>query len=182
MEQVSEWVIDRTENIVPQEFFELVRSNTDHIKRTFPVTSTACADLQKTAKFILAALKKENNGEGYHFYIRNIESDKLIGYICIKKIDKNILKCELAYFIDRNFEGKGIISAAVEDIIEICFSALKMNKIFVCTSLTNLGSQRIAVKNGFKHEGVLRQEFKNGDGIFEDINYYGLLKSDYNER
>ena len=54
-----------------------------------------------------------------------------------------------------------------------------MNKIFICTSKINFGSQQIALKNGFILEGILRQEFKNGEGILEDINYYGLLNSDH---
>jgi ribosomal-protein-serine acetyltransferase len=103
----------------------------------------------------------------------------LIGYLGIKKIDYTISKCELFYFIDKNFEGKGIISRAVSDIVSICFKELKMNKIFICTSKINFGSQQIALKNGFVQEGTLREEFKNGEGVLEDINYYGLLKSDY---
>ena len=182
MEDISNWIIDRIEAILPQEFYALVHANRDHIKQTFPVTLQACADLKSTAQFLLATSEKEKTGSGFHFYIRNCESDKLIGYICIKNIDKRSLKCELAYFIDRDFEGNGIISAAVEDIIAICFSALQMNKVFICTSLINTASQKIALKNGFKLEGILRQEFRNGDGFFEDVNYYGLLKSDYNER
>ncbi|HEX8563894.1 MAG TPA: GNAT family protein [Flavobacterium sp.] len=182
MDQISNWVIDRVEGILPQEFYALVQSNLQHIKSTFPVTLACCSDLQKTALFLLTAIEKEKAAEGYHFFIRNLETDSLIGYICVKSIDKRNMKCELAYFVDRDFEGKGITSAAIDDIIAICFSALQMNKIFICTSLTNFGSQRIAVKKGFRHEGILRQEFKNGDGILEDINYYGLLKSDYNER
>lgn len=182
MEDISNWVIDRIDAVLPQEFYNLVQSNREHIRKTFPVTLSACEDLQRTAQFLLDASNKEKTGDGFHFFIRNCESDKLMGYICIKKIDKNIMKCELAYFIDRQFEGMGIISLAVEDILAICFSALNMNKVFICTSLENIGSQKIAVKNGFKHEGILRQEFKNGDGILEDINYYGLLKAEYNER
>lgn len=65
------------------------------------------------------------------------------------------------------------------DVIAICFKELSMNKIFICTSKINFGSQRIALKHGFIQEGILREEFKNSEGILEDINYYGLLKSDY---
>ena len=54
-----------------------------------------------------------------------------------------------------------------------------MNKIFICTSKINFSSQQIALKNGFIYEGTLREEFKNFEGYLEDINYYGLLKSDY---
>jgi RimJ/RimL family protein N-acetyltransferase len=54
-----------------------------------------------------------------------------------------------------------------------------MNKVYICTSKINLASQRIATKLGFQKEGILREEFKNGKAILEDIVYFGLLKSEY---
>ncbi|HEX8269405.1 MAG TPA: GNAT family protein [Flavobacterium sp.] len=176
------WQIDRIGDVEPQEFFELVQDNIQHIARTFPVTVASCASLELASDFFSAAVEKEGNGEGYHFFIRSIESEKLIGYICVKNVDKRNMKCELAYFVDLQFAKQGVISAAIDDIVEICFSALAMNKICICTGLDNRPSQRIATRNGFRLEGILRQEFKNGDGKFEDVNYYGLLKSDYDER
>jgi len=116
---------------------------------------------------------------GYYFYVRSIETNNLIGYIGIKKIDYHISKCELFYFIDKEFEGKGIISKAVSEVINLCFNELKMNKIFICTSKVNFASQQIALKNDFVLEGTLREEFKSFEGELEDINYYGLLKSGY---
>ena len=135
--------------------------------------------MKSTEEFITKSLQIEKEKSGYYFYVRNIETNCLIGYIGIKKIDYHISKCELFYFIDKNFEGKGIISKAIYEVIGFCFKELKMNKIFICTSKINFGSQQIALKNGFVKEGTLRQEFKNFEGILEDINYYGLLKSDY---
>jgi ribosomal-protein-serine acetyltransferase len=54
-----------------------------------------------------------------------------------------------------------------------------MNKIFICTSEVNLASQRIALKHNFKQEGILRDEFRNGDGTLQNTVYFGLLKSEY---
>jgi RimJ/RimL family protein N-acetyltransferase len=92
----------------------------------------------------------------------------------------SIAKCELAYFIDKEFEGKGIISKAVGKVIGFCFGELMMNKITICTSKINIASQRIALKYGFQEEGILREEFRSGEGVLEDIIYFGLLKKDYN--
>ena len=39
----------------------------------------------------------------------------------------------------------------------------------------------IKIENYIRHTSwwTLRKEFKNFEGVLEDINYYGLLKSDY---
>ncbi|WP_395065594.1 GNAT family N-acetyltransferase [Flavobacterium sp.] len=177
--EFSNWKLDKIENIRFEEFFDLIENNRNRIIKTFPVTVSNCIDLKATGEFITKNIQIEIERTGYYFYVRNIETNNLIGYIGIKKIDYNISKCELFYFIDNHFEGKGIISKAVSEVIGFCFNELKMNKIFICTSKINFGSQQIALKNGFIHEGTLREEFKNHEGVLEDINYYGLLKSDY---
>ncbi len=175
----TNWKIDTIENILAEEFFDLIERNNERLKNNFPITLSHCLSLEKTVDFIEFNKNKQKQKENYFFYVRNLETNNLIGYLGIKKIDYSISKCELFYFIDENFEGKGITSKAVSDTISFCFEALKMNKIFICTSKINFGSQQIALKNGFIQEGILREEFKNGDGILEDVVYFGLLKSDY---
>ena len=177
--EFSNWKLDKIENIHFKEFFDLIENNRNRIQVTFPVTVSNCIDLKITEEFIEKNFQIEKEKTGYYFYVRNLENNNLIGYVGIKKIDYHISKCELFYFIDKDFEGKGIVSKAVSEVIEFCFKELKMNKIFICTSKINFGSQQIALKNGFVQEGTLREEFKNREGVLEDINYYGLLKSDY---
>ena len=177
----NNWKIDKLENISSEEFFNLIDRNKERLKNTFPVTLSHCLNLEATIDFLKFNSVKEKNKENYFFYIRNLETNNLIGYVGIKKIDLNISKCELFYFIDKDFEGKGITSTVVSQTIDFCFNDLKMNKIFICTSKINFGSQQIAIKNSFQQEGVLREEFKNGDGILEDIIYFGLLKKEYKQ-
>ena len=173
------WKTVTIENILPEEFFELIQKNKNHIHNTFPVTVANCLDLEKTTNFITENIEKENNKEGYYFYIRNLETNKLIGYVCIKNVRKDVMKCECAYFIDNDFERQGIISKVVSQTIALCFDELEMNKVFICTSKANKASQQIALKHDFQQEGILREEFKNHEGILEDVVYFGLLKSDY---
>ncbi len=173
------WTTVRLDTVLPSEFFQLIEDNKSHIENTFPITLFNCSTIEKTTSFLEMNKKKERDEDGYYFYIRNQETQKLIGYVCIKNVNKAIMKCELAYFIDQNFEGQGIVSKAVLQTIDFCFHELMMNKVFICTSKINAASQRVATKYGFQQEGILREEFKNGKGILEDIVYFGLLKSEY---
>lgn len=176
---MTHWSIEDSKNIYPEEFFHLVQENLDHISATFPITVKACATLTKTQEFLNKNRRKQNENQGYYFYLRNTQSQKLIGYVCVKNVNRHIRKCELAYFIDQGFQGQGITSKAVATTVKFCFEVMKMNKVYICTSKINSASQRIATKLGFKQEGVLREEFKNGQAVLEDINYYGLLRSEY---
>jgi len=179
----NNWRIETIDKIFSKEFFELISKNKSHIERTFPVTVSNCLDIEKTTNFITNNRQKQENKENYFFYIRNNETENLIGYVCIKNIKLDVLKCELAYFVDAAFERQGIISKAVSQTINFCFEELRMNKIFICTSKVNKVSQQIALKHNFIQEGILREEFKNHEGVLEDIVYFGLLKSDcHNEK
>jgi RimJ/RimL family protein N-acetyltransferase len=172
------WKIEKIEAIHANDFFELININFDRLKSAFPITLSHCVNIEKTQDFLKYNQIKEANKENFFFFLRNLETHKLIGYLGLKNIDYNIARCEIFYFVDQAFEGQGIINKAVSEVINFCFKDLAMNKIIICTSKVNFGSQQIALKNGFIYEGTLREEFKNGEGILEDINYYGLLKSD----
>lgn len=177
----TDWKIDRIENILSKEFYNLIDKNRNHIGKTFPVTLANSDTIEKAENFISVSKDKERNSEGYYFYAREIETNDLIGYLCVKTIDYRISKCELGYFIDEDFQGKGITSKLVSVALDFCFNKLEMNKVFICTSEINLASQQIALKHNFKQEGILRDEFRNGDGTLQNTVYFGLLKSEYNK-
>lgn len=177
---LTDWKIDRIEHILPQEFYKLIDKNRNHIGKTFPVTLANSDSLSKTEDFLEISLDKEKNKEGFYFYARDIKTNELIGYLCVKTIDYRISKCELGYFVDEDFQGKGITSKMVSDALEFCFNELMLNKVFICTSEINIASQRVALKHNFKQEGILRDEFRNGDGELQNTVYFGLLKSEYN--
>lgn len=174
------WPTETASGVTATEFYNLISRNREHIAKTFPVTLEGCGSLEKTAIFMEEARKKEAAGAGYYFYVRSTASNELIGYVSIKNIDTKINKCELAYFVDKDYKGKGIISMTVADALTYCFNKIGMNKVTICTSLVNLASQRVAEKNGFLREGLLRDEFRNGEGALEDVVYWGLLRKDHN--
>jgi ribosomal-protein-serine acetyltransferase len=176
----TDWKTETISSILPEEFYYLIEKNKNHIEKTFPVTLSHCLDLEKTKQFIVFNQNIENQKEGYFFYPRDLKNNTLIGYLCIKSINLRLSKCELGYFVDEDFQGKGITSKVVSEALDFCFNTLNMNKVFICTSKINKASQQIALKHHFKQEGILREEFTTGDGTFEDVVYFGLLKSEYN--
>lgn len=178
---MKSWETVDIANISAQEFYALIERNRGHIAKTFPRTLESCLDFDATTAFLKTNRQKQKEGENYFFYLRDTLKGNLIGYIVVKNIDRYVLKCELAYFIDENYQGRGIMSQTVSHVVDFCFTKLGLNKIYICTSLINIGSQKVALKNGFIQEGILKEEFKNGDGILEDVVYFGLIKSEYKQ-
>jgi ribosomal-protein-serine acetyltransferase len=155
---------------------ELVSINRPRLIDNFPGTTVAVIDLVSTKGFVKEKIQQAKRKELFCFFLKDNKKRKVVGMFIIKSIEWKIPKAELGYYIDKDYEGKGITSKAVAKVIRHCFSDLKMNKLFLRTVKNNKGSQRVAEKNGFKREGTLRKDFRTGKGKLVDVYYYGLVK------
>lgn len=174
------WIKQGVGDILPEEFYNLIEKNRKHLRKTFPQTVAICVDEEATAGFLIVLVEREERKDNVFLFMRDVATREVIGLACAKNINFNLAKCELAYFIDKDYEGRGIVTAAVGELLAPCFDELKMNKICIYTPITNIGSQKVALRNGFTQEGILKEEFNNGDAGFEDVVYFGLRKEDYN--
>lgn len=67
---------------------------------------------------------------------------------------------------------------AAQRIIKFGFEELELNRIFAAAMTRNPGSYKLMRKNGMKHEGTFLKHIMKL-GSYEDIEFYGMLKSDY---
>ncbi len=156
-------------------YFLLVSKNTGRLVRFFPNTPVINKDVQSTTYFIENTIKRWGNKEFNCFVICGKSSQSIVGAIFLKNFDWNSRKCELSYFIDGEYEGQGIMTKAVTIVSRHCFVDLNLNKVFMRIADGNIASKRIAEKNGFELEGVLRKDYRTPDGDWVDLAYYGLL-------
>ena len=153
--------------------FELIKRNHSYFKRYFPITLSKTKDLSSTESYVKELLDKVEKKTMFPFGI--FADDLLIGMIYVKNIDWNILKCELGYYIDKEYSGKGISGKMVKQIEPFIFDELKLEKIFLRIAPDNLASKKIALKNAYLLEGTLRNEFRIETGELIDVEYYGKL-------
>ncbi len=114
--------------------------------------------------------------EFFTYLICDTINNNIIGAVFIKDIDWNIPKSELGFFIDEAYEGKGIVTKSVSLIIDYCFEELKLNKLIIRSAEDNFSSRKVAEKNKFTLEGIIRKDIRTYDGNVVDIAYYGLLR------
>ncbi|WP_213586617.1 GNAT family N-acetyltransferase [Paenibacillus sp. J2TS4] len=69
----------------------------------------------------------------------------------------------------------GYCTEAAARVVQFAFDELGLNRVFA-TAMTP-ASYKVMEKMGMKHEGILRHHIRKGDA-FEDLRYYGLLRSD----
>ena len=82
--------------------------------------------------------------------------------------DIHCKNAELGYWLGEPFWGQGIITKAIIKMVDYGFINFEINRIFARPFGTNLASQKVLEKTGFKLEARFEKTlFKNGELIDE---------------
>jgi len=98
--------------------------------------------------------------------------DRIVGFAALR-MDQYHLTAELGYWLDAEFEGRGIVTRACRALIEYG-EQLGMRRFVICCAVENARSGAVAERLGFAHEGVLRGGLRVGDRNL-DAHIYGRL-------
>ncbi|MCW3071514.1 MAG: N-acetyltransferase [Bacteroidetes bacterium] len=158
------------------QLLQLIAANRKRINNYLPKTAQAVYDKSSAKNYIREKLKNEKEKREFCFLIIDQDKQEPCGAVFLKNFEWSVPKCELGYFIDKEYEGRGVTSGAIKVIISYCFEVLLLNKLFLRSATDNEGSKRVAEKNGFIEEGVLRKDFMTLKGELIDVMYYGLVK------
>lgn len=91
------------------------------------------------------------------------------------KTDIKRKNAELGYWLGEPYWGYGIITRAIGEIVDIGFKTFDITRIFAAPFGTNMASQRVLEKSGFKLEGRFEKAlFKNNEFLDELI--YAIRK------
>lgn len=134
----------------------------------------------QAAKWISLHAEKWIEGKGAVFAICTKQDDQMVGSIGleISEQDKN---AELGYLIDKGCWGQGYCSEAAEEVVRFGFETLALHRIHAHCLTTNPASGRVLEKIGMQKEGLLRGHVCKW-GVFHDICFYGLLKSEFSAK
>jgi ribosomal-protein-alanine N-acetyltransferase len=83
---------------------------------------------------------------------------KVVGSIGIKIDQHRKFIGEIGYFLDEAYWGKGITTKALALVEKIGFSKLKLKRIEIVMDPKNKASEKVAIKNGYKKEGLMRKK------------------------
>ena len=88
---------------------------------------------------------------------------------------------EIGYWIGKPYWDQGYCTEAARAVLKYGFEILGLHRIFARHFTRNPASGRVLQKIGMIHEGTLREAFKKW-GRFEDMEVYGILKSEKSKR
>jgi RimJ/RimL family protein N-acetyltransferase len=130
-------------------------------------------DVEEEKRFLKKLIKRINSGKAWGFSV--IFNNQIVGGTGGKINANETHVVEAGYFIDSAFQGKGIATAAFEQLTKIIFKSTKIKRIEALIFSGNTASLRVVQKVGFTHEGTLRKyiKFRNR---YHDVEIYAKIR------
>lgn len=88
---------------------------------------------------------------------------------------------QLGYDIAPSLRNHGLMTEAVGAVVRFLLMEAEANRIYCSIREDNAASRRVCEKNGFRHEGVMRQHYARKDGGYDDVYIYGIIRDDLME-
>jgi RimJ/RimL family protein N-acetyltransferase len=134
----------------------ILQNNQAHFKKYFPIM-LELDNLEKCRQFIQEQISGIQSKSKLAYGIYDLETNTYLGHIFLNDIDWIVPKGQIGYFIAKDWQGKGLVTEALQAFSQHCFDFWALEKLYLRTALKNIGSQRVALKAGFELH-VCREE------------------------
>lgn len=132
--------------------------------RAFPYPYT-----REDAKIFIEK-NREDNGKSFIIdWFISFENQK-VGIIGLSNIDYDNRSAHVGYWINSQFRGGGIATAALELVVEYSMNTLHLHRLYTNVMHNNPSSMRVLLKCGFSIEGIEKES------LFLDGKYYDMIK------
>lgn len=125
----------------------------------------------KTVEEALNFIRKVNENiqknESLYWVIVQTDNEKLVGTICLSDFLDELNRCEIGYELLTNYQGQGLMSEAINKIIELAIHTLGLREIDAFTHKDNKNSTKLLEKFNFKDTKVI-------DGINSNLLLFRL--------
>jgi ribosomal-protein-alanine N-acetyltransferase len=131
---------------------------------------------QKDALELIAMFDdKIENGIGINWGIYFLDNPgKLLGIIGYYRMKPEHYRAEVGYMLFPEFNGKGIVSEALQKVVQYGFKEMQLHSIEAVLDPENRASEKVLLKNGFVKEAhLIENEFY--EGRFLDTMIYSIL-------
>jgi len=105
----------------------------------------------------------------------------VVGGVGMHQWNHLVKKAQIGYWIAKDYEGRGIVTASLKVFLDFLFQKAGLNKIEIHFSPSNKRSASVAEKLGARVEGIIRESTLR-NGIIEDVVMAGILKTEWTMR
>jgi len=154
------WAINDIDSLIEYaNNFEIAKFLTD----AFPHPYT----IENGKSFIAFATKDDP----IHIFAIDIDGQAVGGIGIHPQSDVYKKNAELGYWLGEPFWGKGIMTKAIQQMIGFAFKTYDINRVFARPFGTNIASQRVLEKTGFKLEAKFEKTFFKNEEYLDELIY-----------
>lgn len=135
--------------------------------------------LDHGTEFLRDVREKWDEGSGYVFAIVDAETDELLGGLGVERRSPGVW--EVGYWVKWDARGRGVATRAVRLARDWAFGHLDVVRLQLRTDVDNVASRKVAERNGFVREGVLRAAGRLRTGEHRDEVMHSLLRFEFTE-
>lgn len=132
------------------------------------------ADISVVHSLILKIRQNFEQGDGINWGVSLKDSPLLIGNIGFWRIDKKNHRAEIGYMLEPAQWSKGLMSEALEVLLQFAFHQMKLHSIEANTAVGNRASHALLEKHGFVKEAHFRENWYY-NGKFTDSFIFSKL-------
>jgi ribosomal-protein-serine acetyltransferase len=126
-----------------------------------------------SSNWIQTTIEKEKTLSSMTFHI--LYKERLVGQINLFGLCENGLAGEIGYWLDKDFNGKGIMTQSVRALLTFGFNTLNIHRIVIRAAVGNIKSKSIPQRLGFTFEGVAYESTMIYDRYL-DMAIYSMLE------
>jgi ribosomal-protein-serine acetyltransferase len=145
-----------------EELNEAIRTSIDELKPWLPFAQHI-PEVEETEANIREAHAKFLLREDLRFLIYDKESGHFIGSTGLHRINWDIPKFEIGYWIHSAYSNKGYMTEAIEGLCTFAFTKLKAKRLEIRCDEENVASRKVAERLDFTLEGILRNDSLSAD-------------------
>lgn len=127
--------------------------NRKEFQRFFPITLGKNKTLKDSENYIRNKCEQLKLKTEFTFAIRS--NNTLVGLIILKNLNWELKQGELAYCMDKNYQGRGWMTKAVKGITLYAFNELNLKTLEIIAYRENKASVRVAEKCGYTWKKTL---------------------------
>lgn len=154
-----------------EELYALTDSNRPFLRKWLPWLD-AVRSAADTRAFIVQQLHLFADGKALHATL--FKDERIAGVVGFNQIDSVNACGHVGYWLGEAFNGQGIMSQAVRELIALGKDELNLRRIEIRCAVENHRSRAIPQRLGFSEEGTLLRVEKVNERFLDHV-VYGLL-------
>ena len=120
----------------------------------------------------------EGTGHGYVIAVDGVAR----GTVGLHRLTNPAKAFEIGYWLDREGQGRGIVTRSCEALLEESFTGLGANLVEIGVAPANSKSLAVAQRLGMMRETVLRQRIRAGNGEMQDRVVFSITADEWRAR